>query len=177
MHTISMRISGDDMIASHEDNYADLSIAAIESISAYERKTGQGFEQAFGTKLFGQYTKTVLWNRKNKKGVRLSSRMEFRNRHISLSPPDGDDRRYEIEDLSSIPDCSMTLEEMFGKEDKHVNKIVDAIVSDPSVVTDEGKLKGYSLVKPTGLSIHFIRVAVDKIKQTLELDYGFAASK
>ena len=62
MHTISMKISGDDAIANHEDNYSDLCVAAIESIDAFERKTGDDFEKAMNNKLFDQYTKTVLWN-------------------------------------------------------------------------------------------------------------------
>ena len=31
MHTISSKISGDNAIANHEDNYADLCVAALES--------------------------------------------------------------------------------------------------------------------------------------------------
>ena len=85
MRTISFKISGDAAIANPEDNYSELCIAAIESINAFKKKTGKGFDEAFDTKLFDQYTKTVLWNRKAKKGIPLSKRMEFRNRHISMN--------------------------------------------------------------------------------------------
>lgn len=173
MHTISMKISGDEMLASHEDNYADLTIAAMDSIRGYLTKESLTFEEAFDTKGFDKYTKTVLWNRKNKKGVKLTSRMEFRNKHKSLSPFDDDSKAYEVEDLSATPDYSMSsLQELFDDSDEDVKKVVNAVVSDPSVVTEDGKLKGYSLCKPTGLSIHYIRKAVDKIKNTLEIEYG-----
>ena len=36
-------------------------------------------------KLFDQYTKTVLWNRKAKKGIPLSKKMEFRKSHLPLT--------------------------------------------------------------------------------------------
>ena len=74
MHTIAMKISGDDAIASHEDNYADLCIAALESIEGFEKKTGEKFKAAINNKLFDQYTKTVLWNRKAKKGIPLTKK-------------------------------------------------------------------------------------------------------
>ena len=84
MHTISMKISGDEAIANHEDNYADLCIAALESIEGFKKKTGEDFDEAIDNKLFDQYTKTVLWNRKAKKGIPLSKKMDFRNKHYSI---------------------------------------------------------------------------------------------
>ena len=72
MKMISSRISGDEALANPEDNYSDLCIAALESIEGFRKKTGESFDVAMNNKLFDQYTKTVLWNRKAKKGIPFS---------------------------------------------------------------------------------------------------------
>lgn len=171
IHTISKKISGDNMVASYEDNRSDLQVAAIESIIAYEKKTGQSFDEAFGTELFDKYTKTVLWNRKAKKGIPLTKKMDFRKKHKAIYNKEG--IPYVIEDpkyASGVPED--IVDKLFPDSDENVRKVLDAILSDPSVVTHDGKLKGYSLTKPTGLSIHFVRRAVDSIKRTLVREYG-----
>jgi hypothetical protein len=171
MHTIARKISGDAMTASYDDNRSDLQVAAVESIIAYKKKTGQGFNEAFDTKLFDQYTKTVLWNRKAKKGVPLTKRMAFRKKHKNIFDKEG--KAYEIEDPVSMSDYSTeSMERLFGASDENVAKIINTILSDPSVVTEDGKLKSYTLSQTTGLSIHFVRLAIGKIKYTLEKEYG-----
>ena len=171
MHTIARKISGDAMTASYEDNRSDLRVAAVESIIAYKKKTGQDFDEAFGTELFDKYTKTVLWNRKAKKGIPLTKRMEFRKKHKTIYNKEG--KLYVIEDPASVSGYSNnSIEKMFENSGADVMKIIDTIISDPSVVTEEGRLKGYTLAQATGLSIHFVRIAVDKIKYTLEREYG-----
>tara|TARA_R110002094_G_scaffold1901_6_gene8000 strand:+ start:359 stop:946 length:588 start_codon:yes stop_codon:yes gene_type:complete len=171
MHTIARKISGDAMTASYEDNRSDLRVAAVESIIAYKKKTGQDFDEAFGTELFDKYTKTVLWNRKAKKGIPLTKRMEFRKKHKTIYTKEG--KLYVIEDPASVSGYSNnSIEKMFENSGADVMKVIDTIISDPSVVTEEGRLKGYTLAQTTGLSIHFVRIAVDKIKYTLEREYG-----
>ena len=64
--TIARKISGDDAVANVDDNYADLCVAAINSIVAYNKKTGIAVDEFLTTKLVDQYTKTVLWNLKAK---------------------------------------------------------------------------------------------------------------
>ena len=55
MWRISHLISGDSMLASLEDNYSDLNIAAIESINGFHKKTGESFDEMINNKLFDQY--------------------------------------------------------------------------------------------------------------------------
>tara|TARA_R110002126_G_scaffold105861_2_gene240392 strand:+ start:818 stop:1417 length:600 start_codon:yes stop_codon:yes gene_type:complete len=171
MHTIARKISGDAMVASYEDNRSDLQVAAVESIIGYKKKTGKDFDEAFGTKLFDQYTKTVLWNRKAKKGIPLTKRMKFRKKHKTIYNKEGE--LFVIEDPSSVSGyASTSIETLFEESNDDVKKLVDTIIDDPSVVTEDGKLKGYTLANTTGMSIHFVRRALENITQTLERAYG-----
>ena len=179
MHTISMKISGDDAVATHEDNYSDLCVAAIESVSGFEKKTGMSFDEAFDTKLFDQYTKTVLWNRKAKKGVPLTKRMSFRNKQVSLdSDPWSEDGNihHSIEDTRSNLDLSaIDFKDFMKDQPKDVKKVVSAIIKDPNILANDGKINYSALTKPTGMSIHYVKKAVNKIKDVLDkenLDAG-----
>jgi hypothetical protein len=42
------------MTASVEDNYAELCVAALESINGFNKKTGKSFEEMFETKYIDQ---------------------------------------------------------------------------------------------------------------------------
>lgn len=179
MKMISNKISGDEALANPEDNYADLCIAALESIEGFRKKTGESFDVAMNNNLFDQYTKTVLWNRKAKKGIPLTNKMAFRNRHFSI---DGvfiargnrrEGQSFDLEDTNSSLDLSsMFLEDTFGHKNPDVKVIVNAIVKDPSVVTEEGKLKNASLMNITGLSLYRISKAVNSIKLLANQDKG-----
>ena len=80
---------------------------------------------------------------------------------------------FDIEDTSGTSAYSYdAIETLFKNSDKDVSAIVDSILSDPSVVTEDGRLKSYSLVKSTGISIWHVRRAVEKITRTLEKEYG-----
>ena len=178
MHTIAMKISGDDAVANHEDNYADLCIAALESIEGFEKKTGQTFDEAIDDKLFDQYTKTVLWNRKAKKGIPLTKRMDFRNRHVSL------DRDLDSGDVATrvahelIPDnkasygvSAFELEDFTESQPENVKKVINAIVKNPSILSKDGVFNHSVIRKATGLSVHYTSKAVDHLKEALRKTY------
>ena len=162
MHTIAMKISGDDAIASHEDNYADLCIAALESIEGFEKKTGEKFKAAINNKLFDQYTKTVLWNRKAKKGIPLTKKMEFRNKHYSLDVacPNSDDKRQTgshefIEDpRSGYATSALELEDFAKSQPENVKKVINAIVKNPGILSKQGIINNSIIREATGLSVH-----------------------
>ena len=179
MKMIANKISGDEALANPEDNYSDLCIAALESIEGFRKKTGECFDVAINNKLFDQYTKTVLWNRKAKKGIPLTNKMAFRNRHYSIDSSwmsGSEENRFDIEDTtSSIDLSSMFLEDTFGHDNPDVKVVVNAIVKDPSVVTEEGKLKNASLMNTTGLSLYRISNAVDSIKLLAKNDRSYDA--
>jgi len=178
MHTISKKISGDNALASHEDNYADLCIAALESIEGFKKKTGEDFDTAINNKLFDQYTKTVLWNRKAKKGIPLTKRMDFRNKQYSLDHSflhsDGETQGIHdrIEDTRAQYDASaVDLEDFTNEQPEDVKKVINAILKNPKILSRDGTLNHSALRNSTGLSVHFTNKAVSKLKQSIRKDY------
>jgi len=176
MHTIAKKISGDEAVATHEDNYADLCIAALESIEGFKKKTGQDFDEAINNKLFDQYTKTVLWNRKAKKGIPLTKRMPFRNSHVSLDVdhlhigiPNLHDR---IEDpRSSFNASAVDLEDFTKSQPENVQKVLNAILKNPSILSRDGSINHSAIKQSTGLSVHYTNKAVDQLKKSLKRNY------
>ena len=178
MHTIAMKISGDEAIANHDDNYADLCMAALESIEGFKKKTGEEFDQAIDNKLFDQYTKTVLWNRKAKKGIPLSKKMDFRNKHLSMDQEmvglDGDSQgsHERIEDTrSSFGLSAIELEDFTESQPADVKKVINAILKDPGILSKEGIINNSVIRKATGLSIHYTNKAVNHLKDSLRKNY------
>ena len=178
MHTIAMKISGDDAVANHEDNYADLCIAALESIEGFKKKTGEDFDVAIDNKLFDQYTKTVLWNRKAKKGIPLSKKMEFRNKHYSLdqafmtNDSDAPGAHERIEDnRSSFGASSVDLEDFTESQPDDVKKVINTILKNPGILSKEGIFNHAAIRRATGLSVNFTNKAVDKLKNSLRKNY------
>lgn len=147
MWKISHRISGDGMIASLEDNYSDLCIAALESINGFHKKTGKTVDEMFEMKLFDQYTKTCLWTMKARKGVRLTDRMPFRNKHFSIDAMM--ENRHSQDDLSfDIPDTSSGIrfsrvdaKDLYDTFGNDLKKLVNILATYPEVMTAEGNIK------------------------------------
>ena len=175
MHTISMKISGDLALASHEDNYSDLTVAALESIEGFKKKTGQTFEEAMENKLFDQYTKTVLWNRKAKKGIPLSKKIPFRNKQVSLDMgnSDGDSCFHD-----RIPDTraqyntsSVDLDDFTQSQSENVQKVMNAILGNPNILSKDGTINHSAVRQTTGLSVHFAKRAVENLTRSLRRDY------
>lgn len=173
MHTISMKISGDPTTANPEDNYSDLCIAALESISGYHKKTGQTFDEAIDTKLFDQYTKTVLWNRKAKKGIPLTKRMDFRNKHVSLDAviPNGDNA---TSFASLMPDTSfqanvssIDFQVFINEQPSDVRTLIEAVLKNPSLVSKHGFIKKSELSSALNVSSYFVTKAITKLQKIM----------
>ena len=179
MHTIAMKISGDDAIANHEDNYADLCMAALESIEGFKNKTGEDFDEAIENKLFDQYTKTVLWNRKAKKGIPLTKRMDFRNKQISLdcgtggeSDPYQSNYHELVEDTrAQFGTSAVDLEDFTNEQSEDVQKIIKAILKNPGLLAKDGTINHSALRDSTGLSVHYTSKAVNTLRKTLQRNY------
>ena len=181
MHTIAMKISGDDAIANHEDNYADLCMAALESIEGFKKKTGEDFDTAIENKLFDQYTKTVLWNRKAKKGIPLTKRMDFRNKHYSIDHDvtvygrEGGEQGLHgrIEDSKAQYAASaVDLQDFANEQPEDVKTVINAILKNPGILSKDGSINHSALRTSTGLSVHFTNKAVSKLKKSIRKDYG-----
>jgi len=161
MWRISHLISGDYMLASIEDNFADLNIAAIESINGFHKKTGETFDEMMTNKLFDQYTKTCLWTAKARKGIRLSERLPFRNKHISMDELRGDGEEstgFDIADVSAsrIVD-KVDAQDLVNTYDYKVKRVIQALEDEPELMTDVGKIKISPLAKKLGVSESKVR--------------------
>lgn len=173
MHSISLKISGDKMTASPEDNYSELCIAALESINGFFKKTGLTFDESFDTKLFDQYTKTVLWNRKAKKGIPLSKKMDFRKKNKSLDAPMFSNSEASLAHLiedprSHIDVSSVDFNDFMKDQNDDVKTVMNAVLKDPSLLSKQGFIKTSAICRSTPLSIHFVNQAVDKIKSIMK---------
>jgi hypothetical protein len=159
MWRISHLISGDSMLASLEDNYSDLNIAAIESINGFHKKTGESFDEMINNKLFDQYTKTCLWTAKARKGIKLSERMPFRNRHVSIDELRQDEESsFDIADASAVRDISrVDAADIVNTYDYKVRKVIKALESKPELMSDSGNIKINPLAKELGVSVSKVK--------------------
>jgi hypothetical protein len=159
MWRISHLISGDSMLASLEDNYSDLNIAAIESINGFHKKTGESFDEMIKNKLFDQYTKTCLWTAKARKGIKLSERMPFRNKHVSIDDIRSDEESpYDIADASAVRDISrVDAADIVNTYDYKVRKVIKALESKPELMSDSGNIKINPLAKELGVSVSKVK--------------------
>jgi hypothetical protein len=177
---ISRKISGDPMLANIEDNYADLCIAALNSIVAFAKKEFIEIDTFLGENAnaqdasnFDKYTKTVLWYAKAKKGVPLSERMEFRSKLKSISGELAEPLEKGDFDIADNSASGSTFEviDLFEGEDPETHSVIKAILQDPSMIDGKGSLKHYSLLKPTGLSLHLVNKAIKNIERILGKEF------
>lgn len=155
MFKIAHMISGDLMIASVEDNYSDLTIAAMESIEGFHKKTGKTFDEMIDMKLFDQYTKTCLWTAKARKGIKLSERIPFRNKHVSIEDigPAEDNVAFDVADTSSARIFDrVDAQDTVNTYDYKTRKLIKALEENPELMTPTGKIKVAPLAKKLGMS-------------------------
>lgn len=193
LHTISKNINGDPMIASHEDNYADLCIAALESIKGFKKKTGRDFDEFIDSKLFSGYTKTCVWNFKCSKGNKLKARYGLRNRSVSSDNLDFID----IEDSSinlnrknfldfdedigdgfsllglDQPVRNFSLIDTFDlvSEIRHLSTqeqklIVDFLIKNPNQILSTGKVKLSQLSQHLNFTEEYTAAQLERLKTT-----------
>lgn len=167
---IAHMISGDSMLAAVDDNYSDLCIAALESIEGFHKKTGKTVDEMFDMKLFDQYTKTCLWTAKARKGIRLTERMPFRNKTLSIDAAKSDDDDYNP--LHDIPDSQalkrfsrVEAEDFISKQPEMVKKIANAISECPDILTDKGEIQVKPLAEKLGMSIAKVSKYLDKCEK------------
>lgn len=176
---ISRKISGDLAIANIEDNRSDLEVSALESINGYCKKNSITIDQFeadnhIESKLFDQYTKTVLWNSKNKKGKILSKKMKFRAANKSLEMEIEGEKVFQLEDTkfgSDLATSSIFISELLnGSKGRYqisdnpiLSDAVEAIIDDPTVLKD-GNLNRTALKNKYNVGPRELQ----KLKDTLE---------
>jgi len=130
MWTVARNISGDRAIADLETNYADLCVAALDSIRGFHKKTGDSFEEMMANNLFDKYTKTVLWNYKNKKGNYLKKRYNINSSSVELDPANN------ISDDKAIGEYSKYMESLLNKCGKVPKDYLDSVCKNPDTIKD-----------------------------------------
>tara|TARA_R100001143_G_C3305857_1_gene107811 strand:- start:175 stop:666 length:492 start_codon:yes stop_codon:yes gene_type:complete len=130
MWAISRRISGDRVIADLETNYADLCVAALDSIRGFHKKTGEDFSQMMDNILFDKYTKTVLWNYKNKKGNYLKKRYALNSSSVEF------DSSYAPADTKVLGSYNGYMESLLNKCEKIPKSIIDEVCKNPDTIED-----------------------------------------
>ena len=117
----------------------------------------------------------MLWNRKAKKGIPLSKKMEFRNKHYSLDKSRFDDDSWgfdQVADRRAQFDASaVDLEDFTESQPDDVKKVINAVLKDPNILSKEGVFNHAAVRKHTGLSVHFAGKAINKLKKSLRKDY------
>jgi hypothetical protein len=159
---ISRHISGDPAIASVEDNYADLVIAAIESIIGFQKKTNQNFDEMIHNPLFGKYTKTCLWNFKNNKGGKITEKKAHKPAHVSIE--DNEEILQIADSRSSVSDIGFS----FPIKDNTQKKLINVIVNDPDCLTENGFINVLRIANKLKLTQHEVRKQINTLSKTIK---------
>ena len=138
LYHVSHRIGGDNITNDFNDSYQDLSIACLEAVKAYRKKTGTKFDVFFNTEGFDKYLKTVLWNCKNNKGSNITKRLPINNK-ITLEEELIDSEMCYV-DTSSIPFTDSSI-------DDECRRIVETIHKNPKLIKPNGSINLNALSK------------------------------
>jgi len=168
MHKISRSISGDSVISEPEDNYSDLCIAALDSIKGFNKKTGQTFDDMFGTKLFDQYTKTCLWHVKGNKGAKITKKYPITKRTVSLyEHPEVFTLSGEDNNSADAEDFLLALSNGFTELERTV---VSSIVKNPECVNDNGRIIFSRVSRCVGCSTFLVKKALNSVESKLRFE-------
>jgi len=169
---ISMRITGDRVLANSEDNVADLEVAALESIKGFHKKTGETVDQMFKNKLFDQYTKTCLWNHKNSKGIKQEKKRPFFSKCVSIDSAGEDDPPFSPLEMSHYDTSDITIYQgdKLGQLPDREQVVLKAILDDPSMLRASGKINIREVAKKLGCSWPTAQKVVKSLLSKVEGD-------
>lgn len=174
---IAHRISGDIGLCSVEDNVANLQLAALNSIKGFTAKTGKTVDECFEDPLFDKYTKTVLWNCKNKIGKKITERnksLKFVN--ISSMVTDVD-YTFDFVDPSGPFNADSIFKMDFNcilheDNEKYTNhrRVAYHLLHDNDVFGQKGFACINSIKNNTNISLRNVQKAMDKLRKLFK-DY------
>lgn len=158
---ISHRIGGDGITNDYNDSFQDLSIACLDAIVAYRKKTCTKFEDFFHTDGFDKYLKTVLWNCKNNRGSTIMKKKTINNK-VTLEEEliDGEMCHY---DTSTVPFEDLNL-------DLDSSKIVNTIHKNPKLIKPNGSINLNALSKELGEDKSRVKLYISQLENKLN-DY------
>ena len=168
MHKISRSISGDPVIATLEDNYGDLCIAALDSIKGFNKKTGKSFDEMMGTKLFDQYTKTCLWHVKGNKGAKITKKYPVTKNMVSISDhPEVFSLVSEDNHAIDVEDFLTVISEGFTQLERDV---VSGIVKNPEFISERGCVVISKVSRFLKTSSYLTKKALNSIESKLKFE-------
>lgn len=177
MWKISHMISGDPTISALEDNYADIMLAALESINGFNKKTGMSFDEMINTKYFDQYTKTCLWTAKARKGNGIKKNYPLTKKKVSLSTEVGDVSSASLnlsdtigDDQSMNPDILLAYSEIFDNFSDDDTLLLKVISDNPDVISFSGRLKIKTLAKKSKLPLRKVEKILNNLRKKVNYD-------
>lgn len=147
IYKISHKISGDNAIASVEDNIQDLWIALFDAIDGFE-KQGEGqngkLEDFIGTVAFDKYLKTCLWTRKHNKGKHITKKRGLTSGTVDVFEH-GD--ALNVTDRTITPDFEIFIEEFADKLSFEEMQIIQEVIGDPDLIHPSGRVNVSQLAR------------------------------
>jgi len=163
---ISHNISGDFATANLEDNHSDLQVAALEAVKGFEKKTGESFDDFWGTKLFDQYIKTCLWNLKNNKGAKITKKSPILKGVVSTQQ---NEEVLNLEGSNSISlETKLFVDEICIALSPEQKDIIECIIKDPTLIKESGRLNIAGLASKLDLPWYRVRKEVTAISKIIK---------
>lgn len=165
MYRITQLISGDVVVANTEDSYAELCLAAIESINGFHRKTGEDFDEMWENPLFDKYTKTCLWHSKNNRGKRISKKIPMLRKTFSM-----DYDHVEAQVFREDAHLNLNFEECWSKMSSGQTAVLDKILDSHKLLTSTGRVNVSALSKELDVSWSSAKKLVNSLSEILGSD-------
>ena len=165
MYRITQLISGDYVVANREDSYAELCLAALDSINGFYRKTGEGFDEMWENPLFHKYTKTCLWHSKNNRGKKISKKIPMLSKTFSIDHKHVDSQVYK-EDTHS----DMYFDDVRGNLGYNESRALDVILESNKLLTSGGRVNVMALSRELDVSWAKAKKLVSSISKVLGSD-------
>mgnify|MGYP003147685223 CR=1 FL=1 len=168
IHKIGHWISGDNAIASHDDNTQDIWIAAMDAIRGYEKKENQTFDQFWGSRGFDKYLKTCLWNVKNSKGAKITKKYPITRGTVNIVD---NEEVLQMED-QSLPNAETDfyLGELPNKLSDDQLQVVRHLVQDPKYIKPSGKANINALAKEMSKSWNEVSKLLKEVGDKIQND-------
>jgi len=165
MHRITQLISGDVVVANPEDSYAELCLAAIDSINGFHRKTNEDFDQMWENPLFHKYTKTCLWHSKNNRGKKISKKIPMLKKTYSMDYDHIDGQVFR-EDAH----LNLNFKECWSKMDSGQTAVLNKILDSQKLLTSAGRVNISALSKELNVSWSSAKKLVSSLSEILGSD-------
>ena len=182
--SIAAKISGDYAIADVEDNYQDLWMTVFDAIEGFKNQNDKAngpVESWVGTKDFGKYLKTCLWNKKNHKGKNLAARYHINRDTIpthSMSGPSsfGSSNRQRVLQIPApvgidYVEVSNDFAAFLGSLSTAESKVIACILDIPDkCITVKGKVKVSPIQNYLGWTRERTQRALDSVNKKMSRD-------